>query len=249
MYPLLQLGPVALQVPGLILLVSLWIGLSLMEKEAKRLKQSADAISGLTVMALFGGIIGARLWYVGTYWDSYINDLLGIISINTNTLNMTAGIVIGVVAGALYGRWKKLPLRPTLDILAVGLAFMGIGLGLSHLASGNAFGSQTDLPWAIYLWDANRHPTQIYEMLLAIGVFIILWRIRRHTPYSGFLFLAWVALTAAARLFLEAFRGDSIIVAGDVRQTQILALLVLLVALWLMRQWIVVKPAPSGELL
>jgi prolipoprotein diacylglyceryltransferase len=237
MFPLFQIGPVALQIPGLILLAAFWISLNFMEKEANRLKQPPEAIYGLTMTALVGGIIGGRLWYVASYWQAYLDDPLGIISLNTNTVDMTAALVIGIAAGFLYGRWKKLPLRPTLDILAIGLAFMGIGLGLSHLSSGNAFGSQTDLPWAIYLWDANRHPAQIYEMLLAAGVFLILWRMRQATPYPGFLFLAWMALTAVSRLFLEAFRGDSIIVAGGIRQTQLLALLALLAALWLMRQW------------
>ncbi len=248
MYPLLQLGPVALQVPGLILLITLWGSLNLMEKEAKRLQQPPEAVYGLSTTALIGGVIGARLWYVGSYLDVYLTDPLGIIGLNTNTLNLTAGVVSALLVGVLYGRWKKLPLRPTLDILALGLALMGVGLGLSHLASGNAFGSQTSLPWAIYLWDANRHPTQIYEMLLALIIFIALWRMRQSAPFSGFLFLAWVALSALARLLIEAFRGDSIIVAGNVRQTQIVSLLVLLIALWLMRQWAVLSNSQGTQI-
>ena len=36
MFPILQLGPLALQVPGLLLLVGLWIGTLVVEREAVR---------------------------------------------------------------------------------------------------------------------------------------------------------------------------------------------------------------------
>jgi phosphatidylglycerol:prolipoprotein diacylglycerol transferase len=237
MFPLLQLGSFALQVPGVILLAGLWIGLNVAEKEAVRQKRPSELVYGLVMAALAGGILGARLWYVGRYLDTYLADPLGIVALDTNTIDQTGGLVIGLLAAAAYGSRKKLPLRPTLDILTPGLAVFAIGLGLAHLASGDAFGTPTSVPWAIELWDAHRHPTQIYEILLATAVFILIWRGRKSSPFSGFLFLAFVALTAVSRLLLEAFRGDSIIVAGSIRQAQLVALVVLLLALWLMRLW------------
>ncbi len=247
MFPLLQLGPVALQVPGLILLITLWFSLTVAEKEAKRLNQPHDAVYGLVMTALVGGVIGARLWYVARYWSAYAADPLGIIALNFNTLDPAAGFIIGLALAFWYGRRKKLPFRPTLDVLAPGLALFSIGLGLSRLASGNAFGAPTELPWAIYLWDANRHPTQIYEMILAAAVFGLIWFIRKKSPFPGFLFLTWLALTAASRLFLEAFRGDSVIVADRIRQAQLTALLILLAALWLMRQWAIDSQPPANQ--
>jgi phosphatidylglycerol:prolipoprotein diacylglycerol transferase len=249
MYPLLQLGPYALQVPGLILIVSLWLSLNVAEKEAKRQKYPSDVIYSLVFYPLIASIIGARLWYVGRYLDTYLDDPIGIIALNTNTFVPAAGAVIGLLVAVLYGRRKRLPLRPTLDILAPGLAIFAIGMGLANLASGDAFGAPTKLPWAIYLWDENRHPTQVYEMLLAAAIFILLWRYRVLSPFPGFIFLAWLSLAAMSRLFLEAFRGDSVIVAGGIRQAQLAAMAVLLAALWLMRQWSPqVKPSSANEL-
>lgn len=248
MFPLLQLGPYALQVPGLILIASLWLGLNVSEKEAKRQKYPPEVIYSLVFYALIAGIIGARLWYVGRYLDTYLDDPLGIIALNTNTLVPAAGFGVGLLVAVLYGRRKRLSLRPTLDILAPGLAFFAIGLGLANLSSGDAFGAPTKLPWAIYLWDENRHPTQVYEMLLAIAIFILLWRYRKLSPFPGFIFLAWLSMAAFTRLFLEAFRGDSVIVASGIRQAQLAAMIVLLVALWLMRQWgSDVKPSSVKE--
>lgn len=244
MFPLFQIGPYALPVAGVTLLVSLWIGLNVAEKEAERQKRPSEIVYGLIMAGLVGGILGARLWYVGRYLDAYLADPLGIVALDTNTIDSTAGLISGLLTAAAYAFYKKAPLRPTLDILTPGLAVFAIGLGLAHLASGDAFGAPTNVPWAIELWDANRHPTQIYEMSLAATIFILIWRVRKRNPFPGFLFLAFVALTATTRLFLEAFRGDSVIVADSIRQPQLAALAVLLLALWLMRQW---YPAQSPD--
>jgi phosphatidylglycerol:prolipoprotein diacylglycerol transferase len=99
------------------------------------------------------------------------------------------------------------------------------------MASGDAFGAETSLPWAIELWGAQRHPTQIYEVLAAGLIFWLIWEIRRKTRVAGYLFLIFVALTASSRLIIEAFRGDSIIAYGSVRSAQLGSLLVLAVAL------------------
>jgi phosphatidylglycerol:prolipoprotein diacylglycerol transferase len=237
MFPLFQIGSVAIQVPGLILLLALWIGLNIAEKEAKRRNQPPEEVYGLIMIALLGGIIGGRLWYVVRYLDAFVDDPLGIISLNTNTVDTVAVVIIGLALAVIYGRRKNLQLRPTLDILTPGLAFFAIGLALSHLSSGNAFGMPTKLPWAIELWSAERHPTQIYEMLLATIIFVVVLFIRKEELYSGILFLTWLALTAASRLFLEAFRGDSAIVAGGIREAQLVALTILLLAIWLIGQW------------
>jgi phosphatidylglycerol:prolipoprotein diacylglycerol transferase len=99
------------------------------------------------------------------------------------------------------------------------------------MASGDAFGAETTLPWAIELWGAQRHPTQIYEVLAAGLIFWLIWEIRRKTPVAGALFLTWVALTALSRLAIEAFRGDSIIAFGSLRSAQLGSLVILVVAL------------------
>jgi phosphatidylglycerol:prolipoprotein diacylglycerol transferase len=114
-------------------------------------------------------------------------------------------------------------------------ATLAIGLSLSHLAAGTAFGSPTDLPWAIELWNATRHPAQIYEFVAALLIFGFVW-VRKTDPRPGTLFLAFTALTAASRLFLEAFRGDSILIFGSLRLAQIIAWIVLAAALFAYEQ-------------
>ena len=56
----------------------------------------------------------------------------------------------------------------------------------------------------------------------ALIIFALLWFRKTDSP-PGMLFLNFAALTAGARLFLEAFRGDSTLVFGEFRLAQIVA--------------------------
>ena len=139
--------------------------------------------------------------------------------------------VSAILVGIIYGKHMTLPFWGTLDALTPIFATLAIGLHLSHLAAGTAFGSPTDLPWGIQLWSATRHPTQLYELIASLVIFGLLW-FRKSDPPQGILFLNFAALTAGSRLFLQAFRGDSTLVFGGLRLAQVIAWAALAVVLF-----------------
>jgi len=175
MYPYLRLGPFLLQLPVLALLLGIWIGSALTEKEASRLKLPA-AVNNLIFVGLMAGIVGARLAYAARYLPVYLENPLSLFALNANTLAGLDGLLIGAVSAAIYGRRKKLPLQPTLDALAPGLAAFMVALSLAHFLSGDAFGAPAELPWSIYLWGEYRHPSQAYEVLAALVVFLVAYK-------------------------------------------------------------------------
>ena len=237
MLPVLQVGPLAVPVPSLTLLLGVWVGLGLAEKEAVRLRLDPGAVYNLAFSGLIAGLIGARLAYVARYWGAYASDSLSVFSLNPATLAPAEGALTGTVAALLYGVRRKLPLRLTLDALAPAVALMGVAVAVAHLASGDAFGAAARLPWSVYLWDEYRHPSQVYELSAALGVLGIRWWVKDRRPFIGFNFLLVVALSAAARVFLEAFRGDSLLISGGLRAAQIGGLVILALCLGLMKFW------------
>jgi hypothetical protein len=98
------------------------------------------------------------------------------------------------------------------------------------LATGAAFGRETNLPWAIYLWGTMRQPTQIYEIVLSILILGLVW-VRKPNLNPGSDFLFFVSLISISRLVIETFRGDSTIVLGGLRLAQVLAWLLLALSL------------------
>lgn len=258
MLPFLPLGPFLLQMPGLALLAGIWFGSSLAEKEAARISPASGAVQltpatiyNLIFLGLIAGVVGARLAYAVQFASAYWANPLSLLALTPATLAVEPGMIIGVAATAWYGRRKGLPLRPSLDALAPGLAAFLVALGVSHFLSGDAFGAaayradgHTPLPWAIYLWSDYRHPSQVYETLLALAVLGVALRRPFGDNGRGLNFLTVVALSAAARIFLEAFRGDSVIWLGGFRAAQVIGLAGLAGALWAMRSW--AQPASPG---
>jgi len=125
----------------------------------------------------------------------------------------------------------------TLDALVPFFGMLAIGFATSNLSSGNAFGMETSVPWAIELWGMNKHPSQVYTMLAALVTLNLLWPPKRDAqPQAGITFLTFIAFTAGYTLFLEAFRGDSTLIFNEIRSTQIVALILLAGTLWMLEK-------------
>jgi len=233
MLPILQIGPLAIQVPGLVILAGIWVGLSLSEREAPQFEINANDLYNLAFIGLISGLIGARLAYIARYPAAFTSNLFSVISLNPGLLDPLGGTAFGMILALIYGQRKKMSFWGTLDALTPALAVFMIALGLSHLASGNAFGTPTSVPWGIDLWGAHRQPTQIYEIILSSVIFWIIWYQRGNADSRppGEYFLAFTAMSAGARLFLEGFRADSVLIGG-IRIAQIAAWLVLAASLW-----------------
>ncbi len=133
--------------------------------------------------------------------------------------------------GVVFAQRKGLPFWSTLDVLAPGFAVFMLIVGFSHLASGDAFGAVSNLPWSIELWGAQRHPTQIYEILAGGMVLFILHRIQAQPRFGGFLILSYLAMAGVSRFVIEAFRGDSVIILDSLRAAQVLSLILVLATL------------------
>jgi phosphatidylglycerol:prolipoprotein diacylglycerol transferase len=160
----------------------------------------------------------------------FIESPVSVISPNIDLFDPLGALATAILVGFIYGQRQKLPLWSTLDALTPFLAILAIGLHLSHLAAGTAFGSQTSLPWGIVLWNAIRHPVQIYELIASVLILAFIW-FRKPGSFSGSEFLWFSALSAGSRLLLEAFRGDSTLVFDGLRSTQLIAWLVLAAAI------------------
>jgi phosphatidylglycerol:prolipoprotein diacylglycerol transferase len=213
----------------ILIVAALWIGLVLAEKRSGRHGVSKDALNNLIFYSLIGFVFGGRILFVVANYSAFAESPLNIFSINIDLFDPLSGLLIAILAGFVYARRQNLLFWSTLDALTPIFASLAIGFHLSHLAAGTAFGSPTDLPWGINLWNAMRHPTQIYELIASLIIFGLIWFRISDSP-EGLLFIHFLALTAGSRLLLEGFRGDSTLINGGLRFAQIAAWFVLAVA-------------------
>jgi phosphatidylglycerol---prolipoprotein diacylglyceryl transferase len=237
MFPYLRLGPFILPMASLALLAGLWTGLAFIEREAARLKINQSTLGNIILYSLLAGLIGARVGYALEFPAVYLSNPLSLLASTPTTLSPVKGLAIGLIAFVIFIQRKNLPLRPTLDAIAPGLALFMAFVGLAHILSGDAYGAPTNVPWAIRLWNEYRHPSQFYETFLALVIFLVILQRFPKPEGAGLNFLLTVALSSASRVFLEAFRGDSVFWPGGFREAQVIALIITAIGFYWMREW------------
>jgi len=214
----------------ILLLLAGWLGMALADRRARKTIIGENGFDMLAFSMLIAFAAGGRVLFLAAHWAAFSANPLSLFSLNRDLFDVLGGVAFAAIAGAIAIQRRRMPAWAALDLLAPLFAALSVGLALSHLASGAAFGKPANLPWSIELWGATRHPTQLYELMAGLIVLAVIWfwsaRLR-----TGSGFLLWLALTAGSRLVLEGFRGDSTLLFGGVRLAQVLAWLVLAGAL------------------
>lgn len=236
MLPVLQVGPVAMPVAPLLILLGLWIGLEAAEQHAPRYGISTEHFYRMALVGIAAGLICARAGYLAQHPIALPQSPWLWLSPRPEMLLAWAGWIGALLAMCGYALWKRLQIWRAADAAVSALALLAVAIGASHLASGRAFGSESTVPWAITLWGAARHPTQIYEILAALFALALIWPRRwNQTMFASQPGLRWwvfCAVSALARILIEGFRGDSTLIGATLRQAQVIAWFILAVSLW-----------------
>ena len=227
----------------ILVVAAIWLGLFLAEKRSEQHGISKDDLNNLVFYPLIGYVLGGRILYVLENLAAFTQNPASLVSLNLDLFDPFGGLVIALLVALAYGQRRKLPFWPALDALTLFFAVFALGLGLSHLASGSAFGKETDLPWGMELWGAVRHPSQVYEILASLLILGLLW-FQRADASPGLHFLTFAALTSGSRLFLEAFRGDSTLILGGLRAAQVIAWIALALSLFFLEK---IRKSPSRD--
>lgn len=214
----------------ILIVAALWIGLWLAEKRSERHGVSKEQLNSLTFYSLLAYILGGRLLFALANLSAFTHSPFSLFSPNPDLFDPLGGLAAAVVTGLVYGQRGGLQLWDTLDALTPAFAVLACGVWLAHLTAGTAFGSPTSLPWGIEMWNDVRHPVQIYGIIASL--LILGWLLLpKRDLVPGLIFLHFMALTAGAQLFLEAFRGERTLVLGGLRLAQITAWALLAAAL------------------
>lgn len=237
MFPIINIGPAAVQAAGLILLLSLFFGTWLTGKFSAKLGTNSDAIENSILVGLVVGIVGARIGFMLKNTAVFITNPVSLFSLIPSMLDASFGVLVSVLTAFILAQKKYLPLWPTLDSLTPLLMFLFTGIHLANFANGNAYGLPTNLPWGVQLWNAARHPVQVYALLLGAVLFVWLLthtRLLKSTGFmrSGILFSITVAGIAMITLFTRAFIAEKLLF-GNLDLIQFLAFFILLCSLGL----------------
>ncbi len=237
------------------MILAMLFGFSKMKKFGVDPDKGIDCV----IAGIFGGIIGARLYYVVMEIDQY-KSFKDVIDIRQGGLAIYGGVIGALLFGCLMAKFRKVKILPLLDV--TGMSFLiGQCIGRwGNFCNHEAFGSLTDLPWGmtserIIGWienntdivlqssEATVHPCFLYESIWClIGFLVIYFGFSKRRKFDGQMFLLYVFWYGLGRSFIEGLRLDSLMI-GTMRVSQILAivssvsaLIILLVTLQKVKQ-------------
>jgi phosphatidylglycerol:prolipoprotein diacylglycerol transferase len=232
----LQVGPLTLRWYGILMATAMALGLWLAYRDAQRRHLDPESLLKAAELALLGGLVGARLYYVLFNLDYYLQYPAKIVAVWEGGLAIHGGVIGGILVGGGYAMRRGLPVAKYLDIAAPSLA-LGQAIGRwGNFFNEEAFGTPTELPWKLFIAPAHRpliyaqdqffHPTFLYESLWDLGVFAVLyWVLRdRFARAPGALFLAYVGLYSLGRFVTEGIRTDPLML-GSLRIAQVVSVL------------------------
>ncbi len=241
MLPNLPIPGLNLPAKPILLLIAFYLAIWFAGKEADRLGIDGNEVWNIGFYALIIASVVARLGYIVQHWSVYSGNVAAIISLQGGTFYWQAGLIAAALFAGSYIAWKKLPSLKLADALAGGVALFLPFYSLGNLAAGDAYGLPTTMPWGIRLWGATRQPTQIYLFLATALLFaIVFWR--RKRAGDGMQALWLTVGYALSRLLVDGWRAGSAVWGNGYRQSQVISLLVLVLALTLL----IVK-LPAGE--
>ena len=178
-------------------------------------------------------LIGARLWYVLFKLDYYLANPDKIIAVWEGGLAIHGAVFFSIIVALFWTRAKKIDFFVFADICAPAL-IMGQAIGRwANYVNQEAYGRPTDLPWAMFIDGAYRHPTFLYESLWNLIIFAGLYYYIRTKPTPGRVFALYFIGYSIGRFFIEGLRTDSLML-GPLRIAQVvsLALIALGIALF-----------------
>jgi phosphatidylglycerol---prolipoprotein diacylglyceryl transferase len=217
MFPtIFTIGKVSLHSYGLFVALGCLAGFFLARTEARRKNIDPDRISDLIFYALIAGIVGARLFYALTDPGPYIQNPLALFKIWEGGLVFYGAFILALPTVFIYARRHGLKAPKIMDILAPGLALGHFFGRIGCFLAGCCYGKASDLPFAVVFKNPGSlaplnlglHPAQLYSAMANLMIFWVLWFLRKRLRIDGQLFWIYVFLYAAARFFLEFFRGD-----------------------------------------
>ena len=196
-------------------LVSDWIG-------SQYFGLKKETIVDLAPYLIIFGILGARIYYCALNYDFYLRFPTEIIAIRHGGISIHGAIIGGASGLWLFARRHKLNIKKLFDTVAVGLPLAQAIGRWGNFFNSEAFGAPTNLPWKLYIAPQYRpipyqndlffHPTFLYESILDVVIFVILFLMAKNNKIKkdGNLVLLYLVLYSIVRIIVESFRIDSV---------------------------------------
>lgn len=206
-------------------------------REEKKLTKSED-LSNMLLIGIPAAVVSARAYYVIFSFSDYKDNLWDVFKIWNGGLAIYGGVIGAVLTVVIYCRVKKLSVLHYLDLAAMGF-LIGQSVGRwGNFVNGEAHGALCSDTYLLGMHINSQgpfHPTFLYESVLNIIGFFIIYFISKKISGNGFRANCYLIWYGAVRTFVEGLRTDSLYLFGTgIRVSQALSVLMLVSGIVLM---------------
>ena len=229
MYPVLfRIGDVVISSYSVMVLLAFLVGYWLGGAELRRKGLNGNLADLLLIPCVLGGIGGAKVLFLvqNVTLSEILSDPLRYLS---SGLTFYGGLIGALILIGLVVWWRKVSYWAVTDSIAPGLV-LAYGIGrIGCLLVGDDYGIPSNLPWAMAFPQGapptteRVHPTQVYDTLLMIGLFLFLWKIRKKERPNGWLSSVMFILLGIERFFIEFIRNTSPSFIPGLSQAQLIS--------------------------
>lgn len=227
---------------GIILAFAIFSGVLISNYAAIKYYCLCNVIPNIATSIILGGIVGARLYYCILNYDVYISSPLNILDIRNGGLSIHGAILGGLFVLYYQSRKYKINFLKLCDICSLGLPVAQAIGRWGNFFNSEAFGYPCNLPWKMYIKQPLRpdeyfnndyfHPTFLYESILNICIFIILYKfiLPKYKENFGVITACYFILYSIVRFFVEGFRVDCVKYIGSVPVPQIVSIIFIVIS-------------------
>lgn len=224
---------------GLMMFLSFISGAWIMGKQLKRYGMNPELAWDILAWVAIGGILGAKLYYLALHWQDLVANPLGELVSRGGLVwygGLIGGITALYLQIRPRKNKPRLPMATIYDSTAPALAVAYAVGRMGCFLVGDDYGVYTDNPVGIAFPEGSPpstagqlrlagdtgvppglpdntvvtvHPTQLYEVGLALVMFVILWHLGGKKLKPGQLFAVFMILYAIERFIIEFVRAKT----------------------------------------
>lgn len=211
---LFSIGPIPISSFGLFLSIGFIYGSFLVWRLARAWELNEEKILDLIILAFFGGLLGARIFFVSLNFDFFKDDLFKILLITKYPgISFWGGFLGGWLAMFIFARRLKLNFYQVADLAAVGY-LGGVILGdLGCFLGGCAVGGQSSIFFAVPVVGVvgKRFPAQLLEAALLSLLLFKMWpkssRFHIHGEILSIILIFLGIIKLISEFFLASHQG------------------------------------------
>ncbi|MBF0410095.1 MAG: prolipoprotein diacylglyceryl transferase [Candidatus Riflebacteria bacterium] len=240
MYPILFVTPwFNVYAYGTMMAIGYAVGTIVALREASKKGLSPESVFDMLLFQMVAGLAGSRLLFLWEYIGGASITGKTFLNFEAGGLTFFGAVLASILSNLIFIRLNNLPFWKTMDCIGFALP-LGIAIArFGCFLNGCCYGHPCLYPWGVIFPKftlVKVHPTQVYESLAGLIIFLFLAKFRKKASHDGQVFVLCIVLYSVFRFIIEFFRADNPIFLLGFSLSQFLSILMVIIGVAILKR-------------